>query len=347
MKILLPCPACQHPLSPPNKASRSAQLRCPQCGHTLTAQSILIDVSQLAGSWEVVEDFGSDNIFASFHPAESSFDARPMSIGDDEMREAAVVVPQSNEWETQPSSVALEEPIETDAEYQIASEFPSTGHYELSEERRDDVAELEAEAMKDEMISVSDEPWFSLVTHHEASDLETQNSDVIEVPQTSEPEFLELSDPNLQETDEFGSPVEDEIQLVDDMFDPVDEVIMIKADDLKNPVLIEDMDDEDIPIRMMDDSPRLPQQIPTDLLGNSTTVLRSRKKNSSIGTLFSVVGGGVAAFPIAIVLIWYVLGKDPFEMGPLVARFVPWIVPEGFRGSMTSGFEERPEMPPW
>ena len=64
-----------------------------------------------------------------------------------------------------------------------------------------------------------------------------------------------------------------------------------------------------------------------------------RKGKSPIWSMLSVLLGGLASIPIATLLIWHVLGKDPLQMGPTVARFAPWIVPTRFR---PSNFDEEP-----
>ena len=165
MNILLPCPGCQHPLTPPRHASSTAQLRCSKCGHTLAANSILVDSDQLEGAWEIVEDSGTDNVFASLFQSDSKTDsdANSLSIEEDRPQDVgAVVVPQSNEWETQPSSIVFEESLETGAEYQVSSNFRSSKVGNLGE-----TVEFESEAMPDQMIGVSDEPWFSPMEHQQ------------------------------------------------------------------------------------------------------------------------------------------------------------------------------------
>lgn len=67
---------------------------------------------------------------------------------------------------------------------------------------------------------------------------------------------------------------------------------------------------------------------------------RKRKSSSPITAMVQVILGGFLALPIAQLLIWHVLGKDPFELAPKVASAVPWIVPEKFR-PYTSPNEER------
>ncbi len=56
-----------------------------------------------------------------------------------------------------------------------------------------------------------------------------------------------------------------------------------------------------------------------------------RKGKSPIWSMLSVLLGGLASIPIATLLIWHVLGKDPLRMGPVVGRYAPWIVPARFQ----------------
>lgn len=57
-----------------------------------------------------------------------------------------------------------------------------------------------------------------------------------------------------------------------------------------------------------------------------------RADRSPIWSTLQVVLGGAAAIPVSLLLIWYVLDKDVAGAGPAVARYVPWVVPEKFRG---------------
>ena len=74
--------------------------------------------------------------------------------------------------------------------------------------------------------------------------------------------------------------------------------------------------------------------------GKTTSTIRpssrSRKpKGSPIKSVLSIVIGGMMAFPIAQLILWYLPGdlKRDFGAGPIVAQYVPAIVPAKFRGS--------------
>lgn len=58
---------------------------------------------------------------------------------------------------------------------------------------------------------------------------------------------------------------------------------------------------------------------------------RKRKSSSPMAGIVQIVLGGALALPIAQLLIWHVLGKDPFELAPKAAAYAPWIVPYKFR----------------
>jgi hypothetical protein len=58
--------------------------------------------------------------------------------------------------------------------------------------------------------------------------------------------------------------------------------------------------------------------------------MRRIQKKSPLWNILPVVLGGVAAFPIALIILWHGLGKDVGDMGKKVAEYAPWIVPEQF-----------------
>ncbi len=64
----------------------------------------------------------------------------------------------------------------------------------------------------------------------------------------------------------------------------------------------------------------------------STTALRRARRKSGlpIWSVVQVVLGGVAAVPIALLILWWVLDRDVLDAGETVARYVPWIVPERY-----------------
>lgn len=61
---------------------------------------------------------------------------------------------------------------------------------------------------------------------------------------------------------------------------------------------------------------------------------RHKPKGSPVKSIVSIVLGGLLAFPIAQLILWYLPGdlKRDFGAGPVVAQYVPAIVPAKFRG---------------
>ncbi|HUP79582.1 MAG TPA: hypothetical protein VM260_13605 [Pirellula sp.] len=63
-------------------------------------------------------------------------------------------------------------------------------------------------------------------------------------------------------------------------------------------------------------------------------VSRQRPREiSAIRKIIPAILGGLAAFPIATLIMWYVVGQDIGSAGPTVAKYVPWIVPQKLRAS--------------
>lgn len=122
------------------------------------------------------------------------------------------------------------------------------------------------------------------------------------------------------------SVIEDPAELYDPNPRKLDPgvVIPVPADDAIN-----------APLELAEDtSPQpvyIPKPSPSGRSGNlSEYERRKRKQKSPIWSIIPVVLGGLAAFPIALLIIWYVLGKDIGNLGPQVAEYAPWIVPKKF-----------------
>lgn len=64
----------------------------------------------------------------------------------------------------------------------------------------------------------------------------------------------------------------------------------------------------------------------------ASTNLRQRKQPSVVGEMIKIVLGGVTGIVLALAVLWYGFKKDPLNMGPTVAAYVPQIVPEQFQG---------------
>ncbi len=57
-----------------------------------------------------------------------------------------------------------------------------------------------------------------------------------------------------------------------------------------------------------------------------------RKKKSVAAEMIKIGFGGAAAIPIAVLIMWWGMGRDFKELAPWVAKYCPAIVPEGLRG---------------
>ncbi len=73
---------------------------------------------------------------------------------------------------------------------------------------------------------------------------------------------------------------------------------------------------------------------------------------SAFRKIIPPVLGGLAAIPIATAILWYGFGKDIGSAGPVVAEYVPWIVPEKLRhtpaeNSTQNSRELRNRSTPW
>lgn len=75
------------------------------------------------------------------------------------------------------------------------------------------------------------------------------------------------------------------------------------------------------------------QSTPDWSLIGSAMPLRRPREVSAIRKIVPPVLGGLAAFPIATLIMWYGFGKDIGSTGPTVAQYVPWIVPQKLRAT--------------
>lgn len=74
---------------------------------------------------------------------------------------------------------------------------------------------------------------------------------------------------------------------------------------------------------------------------------RARRRESSSGGILSVVavlGGGLCALPLAQLVLWWVFGQDPVDLGPKVASYASFLVPQKLRGTADpSSWDENQE----
>ena len=67
------------------------------------------------------------------------------------------------------------------------------------------------------------------------------------------------------------------------------------------------------------------------------TPIRRQSAKSPAWEVAKIALGGIAGLAIAQLLLWWMpwenLRRDPFDVGPAVARYAPWLVPANFRGA--------------
>jgi len=94
---------------------------------------------------------------------------------------------------------------------------------------------------------------------------------------------------------------------------------------------------------MFDSSPAaMGDAAPTPARPMRTGGARPKKKSGgAVGQIIQVVLGGIGAFALFNPIAWWSpMDQDPFGMGPIVAKYVPSIVPAKFRGKSASGDAE-------
>lgn len=72
-----------------------------------------------------------------------------------------------------------------------------------------------------------------------------------------------------------------------------------------------------------------------------TSSSRKRRQPSGLLGMLPILGGGLAAFPLALLILWYGLGRDVGGLGPKIAEYVPWIVPTKFHSAAWTGAESQ------
>lgn len=59
--------------------------------------------------------------------------------------------------------------------------------------------------------------------------------------------------------------------------------------------------------------------------------------------MVKIVVGALLAFPVAQLLIWWLVGADPLNMGPTVSQYAPAVVPNKFHHKFNSGSQDAGE----
>lgn len=65
-----------------------------------------------------------------------------------------------------------------------------------------------------------------------------------------------------------------------------------------------------------------------------------RKEKSLVGEAVKVVLGGVVGLLAALLILWWGFGRDPFDLGPKVAKYAKWAVPAKLQGEAATGGDE-------
>jgi hypothetical protein len=84
-------------------------------------------------------------------------------------------------------------------------------------------------------------------------------------------------------------------------------------------------------------TPNASSSLAGGVAGPGRVALRSaarpkKKEKNALWEVIQVIFGGVVALPLAVLFLWWVVGRDDFELGPKVARYAAWIVPGRFEG---------------
>jgi hypothetical protein len=73
---------------------------------------------------------------------------------------------------------------------------------------------------------------------------------------------------------------------------------------------------------------------PSTAVRPTTRIARPRRAEKSIvAEAAKVVAGGVIGLALGLLVLWWGFRRDPLELGPTFAAYVPWLVPAQFHGS--------------
>jgi len=323
MKTILPCPKCHHFFLPPASSfpatDEGATLRCPGCGFQLAAKSLFVDIDPNTSSWSLVDGAINTDLSESV-PAQYLSENLDGVVAEDTYS----AIDEDHGFST--SGPIFDEALSTELQSEeIAgtplAEVPPSNEWETQPSSLDG-QNLPPDFMSSEVESEEmDSPLggkleFGELENGESAGSESEHGELEDWIEDSTDDTLILDDENIVRDDELTDEVE----------------IMFEEDSLVKDPVVDDAPLALAPISASNKQPRAP----FNSLGKPQ---KKKPQESPLKMLFSVVGGGIAAVPIAILLMWYVLGKDPLKAGPVVAQLVPWIVPSQF--SDASGFRPR------
>jgi hypothetical protein len=66
---------------------------------------------------------------------------------------------------------------------------------------------------------------------------------------------------------------------------------------------------------------------------------RRQEKGSGVFLLVNYIVGGLLGLSLGLLVLWWGFRRDPLELGPPIARYMPLIVPSQFRGATDANFE--------
>ncbi|MCY2974614.1 MAG: hypothetical protein NTW52_08110 [Planctomycetota bacterium] len=335
MKTILPCPKCDQFFLPPASISPGVTLKCPGCGFHLAADSLFIDIDSQAAYWSIADSNSIDDVVlaaADVGLVKSSEDNLDGVVAEDTFS----AIDEDHGFAT--SGLIFEEALSTESQPEesvgtIAIEVPPSNEWETQPSSLDG-QEASTEVMTDNGESEFAASEFGFLS--QPSDDETFVDGSIALESSS-------LDSAEQESKDGIDYSEDDVLIIDDGSVLIEETIPDELD-----VMFQE--DSLVKSPQLDDSPLTLAPLPSSSAATSTKRIndpfgsigkapKKRPQESPLKMIGSVVGGGVAAVPIAILLMWYVLGKDPLKAGPAVAQFVPWIVPPEF--SDASGMRAR------
>lgn len=330
MKIILPCPKCNQFFLPPASISPGAILKCPGCGFYLAADGLFVELDSQAACWSVADSNLIEEVVLAaadgglMKSSEDNFDGvvaedNFSAIDEDHgFATSGLVFEEALSLESQP-----EENVGT-----FSVEVPPSNEWETQPSSLDG-QETSAEVMTDNDESELVVSEFDFIS--QSSDDETFADGSNDLESSS----LDSADQELKDGNDDS---EDDALILDDESIVIEETIPDELDVMfQEDSLVKSPQSDDAPLTLAPLNP--PKKRVSDPFGSLGRAPKKRPQESPLKMIGSVVGGGVAAVPIAILLMWYALGKDPLKAGPAVAQFVPWIVPAEF--SDASGMRAR------
>jgi hypothetical protein len=351
MKAFFPCPFCNRFNQLPSRASDQAVLCCPACRHEFAISQLNETASNDEATWEVVTDPGADSLFTTSEEIES------FSVNED----APTFEPM------------LSEPEKIVGEREDRWSPPSTDFGIRTEDmEKSELPRLNSnDGLAAMALAANGDPDTFVEQYSEDQD----DSSLVSSPSDTEVDnFLEQAEVVAEEAlpfDDDKAEMLPQSTLTDDADLTLEAGLLSSDQELEWQVDAEGSAEE--PAELMFDLEEQPTHeasgptkaeataeilkprasapvaeqrgIAPEVNFDLSDIPVRKKKNSPLTLLLSVLLGGIGAIPIAMLLIWQVLGTDPFELGPMTAQYVPWVVPEALRGSVGVSLDQLPSIP--